>query len=69
MVDVDEESFAKIMAVPWLRSNVVPPDPRWGKRICDVEISSLPSFLIAQPMLTDDVLLVIYRWDRYDYLG
>ncbi len=80
--DVDRDSFDSIMSVPWLRDSVIPTGTRWGRRIADVKMSRLPQNLLGLTLLSpsnpkdpnsepldDEVIIVIFRWDRYDYLG
>lgn len=75
---LDRECFDAVLAVPWLKDSVAPTGVKWGTRVADVEMSRLPTFLLGQVMLipsdeshclTDEVRLVVYRWDRYDHLG
>ena len=80
--DLERQSFDSILSVPWLKDSVVPTGLKWGRRIADVKMSHLPDHLIGQVMLipsdekdlrsvhlTDEIRIVIYRCDRYDYLG
>lgn len=43
----------------------VPTGQKWGKRIADVRVTSVPRNMVAQCLLkeNDDMLLVLYRWD------
>lgn len=69
-MDIDQ---AAVLAVPWLRDSVLPTGRKWGERIVDCKISRLPQHLLSQVLLvpesSQEVLLVIYRWDRHEHLG
>lgn len=77
--EVDRKAFDKVLAVPWLRSSVVPTGQHWGRRIADVTMSNVPPNLVGMVMLvvddetkhprTDQVRLVFNGWDREAYLG
>ncbi len=80
--ELERESFERVLSVPWLKSSVTPTGSRWGRRIADVQMSRLPQNLLGLTLLVpsddkdlqsqpldDEVVVVIFRWDRYDYKG
>lgn len=71
--EVDKNAWDTILSVPWLKESVVPTGSRWGRRIADVKLSRLPQNLLGLVLIPEDseeeLLLVIYRCDRYDYMG
>lgn len=75
--DSDKAAYESILSVPWLKSSICPTGSKWGRRIADVTLSRLPQNLLGQVMvipsnpedpnsspLQDEVVLVIFRWDR-----
>lgn len=78
----DKEAYESILSVPWLKSSIYPTGSKWGRRIADVTLSRLPQNLLGQVMiipsipedpnsapLQDEVILVIFRCDRYHHQG
>ncbi len=71
-----------VLSQPWLKSSVAPTGSVWGRRIADVVMSRLPQNLLGQVMmvpsdpknvdsepLKDEVVVVIFRWDRFSHKG
>lgn len=79
--EFDQECFDRVLAVPGMRENVHPTGT-WGRRIVDVQITSVPPNIVVQPLfiLSDEsnptsesvqncIRLVVYRWDCKEFSG
>lgn len=81
VTQIDQDAFDKILSVPWLKNCVKSTGQKWGRGLVDCKVSRIPQNLACQVLLiddktsvqpcyqTDEILLVIYRWDRHEHLG